>query len=83
MKIEVTQADIDQGETCSTSDCPVALAIIRAVGKELYISVKNERVYISPKFYPLPQEVQDFIGSFDGGPGCLPCRPFSFDLAYP
>jgi hypothetical protein len=32
VEVEVTQEDIDHGSPCSSGDCPVALALLRALG---------------------------------------------------
>lgn len=78
MNIEVTQADIDEGDACNCRECPVALAIARAVGVE--VRVEYLRVFIKEKIIHLPEQAVDFIDDFDSE---RPVKPFSFDLAYP
>ena len=81
IKVSVTKEDIENGKAQKCSECPVALAIARALGIErvtvtgavLYSTDPNKRdVYAC-----LPPEVRRFIDRFDDG---LKCEPSTFTL---
>lgn len=83
LHVSVTAEDIRQGRPSAVSDCPVALALRRALeeagmkpwagvcpGHFHWPSHENE--------VPWPDErVQKFINSFDAG---QPVEPFEFDV---
>lgn len=92
-EIEVTQHFIDTGTRQSCSFCPVALAIIAALGLD------NLKILVNPNhvgFYPknnndpnsryakiaLPPEVYSWIMNFDGYE-YTKCEPFKFILSIP
>lgn len=78
--IEVTQEDIDEGISFLCDACPVALAMRRAMGKEIFISpdawglTRNSN---DPTDQPLPSEAKHFILDFDSG---APVKPFTFTI---
>jgi hypothetical protein len=77
MTINVTQADIDQGAPDCVDNCPIALAIIRAVGHP-YVAVDRLHAKVSGREYRLPVTAQCFILDFDAGDSVA---PFTFYLA--
>lgn len=84
MKINVTKADIRNGEIGSFSSCPVGLAIRRAtkqkfvkVGREYISFGKNTQSNIDYKTYKTPNKVARFIATFDAEDKV---KPFSFTL---
>ncbi len=87
MKIQVTQKDIDDGNRCSTTGCPVALAIERNVNAQ-YVSVGTTSVRIQKSVtesfrIPLQQYVGDWIRKFDSRlNNRQEIEPFEFELMY-
>jgi hypothetical protein len=76
-QIEVTQADIDAGDSVSCWSCPLALAATRAFGCTALagtrdIAVRTHRSYVH---YSLPAEARDFVVRFDRGE---PVSPMTF-----
>lgn len=94
-KIDVTKEDIENGIRCSTSCCPIALAINRVLGLKSewrYITVSEEGepatgdeiVIIQFDMYGIQecsneQEITDFILKFDTEEYV---QPFSFTLEW-
>lgn len=76
MKITITEEDIKKGKHRSCSSCPTALALQRTLGHKR-VSVLCTKVRVNTDWYPLPNEVQDFIIRFEKE---LPVEPFSFEL---
>jgi hypothetical protein len=81
--VHVTQDDIRDGQAGVCRECPVALAIKRALpGIDVHVSY--ERVSLGgPRRQELlctPDAVQEFIGRFDSA---LPVEPFGFTLDIP
>ena len=83
LKINVTAKDIENGQKCSASCCPIALSLKRkglfnssvgSVGTTttsfIYEEIEYHRV-------PLPLTARQFIHAFDDG---IPVKPFSFTL---
>jgi hypothetical protein len=77
--VQVTQADIDEGDPRTTQECPVAKALMRVIADCLWVSVtwqnciwkvKNGAVYRAE----LPQSAVPFINRFFCGEG----QPFCF-----
>jgi hypothetical protein len=74
--INVTQEDIDEGKPVVCNECPVALAIARALpGCEIH--VLGTIVIVNGMYYQLPDECLDFVTRFDDGKSV---SPFSFTL---
>jgi hypothetical protein len=69
--VEVTQEDIDKGERKNCFECPLALAIHRASGKQVQVGTK--RVYMSDSSGTtvgsalLPKAARDIIRAVDTG----------------
>ncbi len=83
MKITVTQNDINSGYRYSCNQCPVALAIKRAMGRTpivgcFRVTFEDEagRVPYEPA-YELPFDVREAIQHFDNG---AQIDPFEFEL---
>ena len=88
MKIDVTQQDIDQGVRCEYRNCPIALALMRELGR--YVSVVSDQWYddgpleqpfenYSNHGLPLPEAAQQFVKAFDHSEAV---EPFSFEIEY-
>lgn len=77
--VNVTQEDIDKGKKGSCSQCPVALAGIRSVGKSFYVG-PTMFAFRFNWIAELPKCVVDFIERFDSG---QPVQPFTFDIEIP
>jgi hypothetical protein len=76
MKIEVTQSDIDNGLSCDSQYCPIALAVRRAG----FTNVNVDESVISVgdgRLFEHDNERFDFLIHFDRN---LEVEPFSFDL---
>ena len=92
--VEVTAADIREGDPRDCFVCPVALAIQRAI-PDYHISVMNKYIRIgklastfsfrTTTSITAPESVQEFVKNFDSPYG-LPAKakavPFSFELEY-
>lgn len=78
MLIEVTADDIRQGCRNSCSNCPVALAITRAVGQKAFIGSHTWR--ISDAKHILPHNAIMFIHDYDQ---FRPVMPTTFEIAIP
>lgn len=81
--VDVTAGDIARGTPGSGCQCPVALAVERALpGFNLYVG--PEVAYLgfdqTGKTLSLPDEARAFIARFDLG---LLVEPFTFDLTVP
>jgi len=81
--IYVTDDDIRDGDPANCSECPIALAISRAV-PNVAVHVFDDSIIIMPfadgesNFtLTLPVNACNFIHYFDNG---LPVQPFSFQL---
>lgn len=77
MIIEVTESDIEHGQREVCRDCPVALALSRALGKPVHVFPRCAYYDNGEEWINLPQEVTAFIVRFDGR---LPVSPFSFEV---
>jgi hypothetical protein len=77
MKIVVTQEHIDRGIREECRACPIALAIMEALGWTDGVKVENDLVFVANAEYPLPTEAQVFVFNFDNG---LEVIPFEFEL---
>tara|TARA_R100000656_G_scaffold104176_1_gene75951 strand:- start:17163 stop:17447 length:285 start_codon:yes stop_codon:yes gene_type:complete len=78
--VQVTEADIAEATPYTVDQCPVALAVCRALGAErTQVSTGRITVYHGEdrRAWTTPHEVRDFINRFDRR---LPVRPFSFPL---
>lgn len=81
LKINVTQACIDDGIPCDTAFCPIALAVkkVQADGLKTYNAyVSFSHCIIEDKMFSLPLVAERFIHDFDGH---CPVKPFSFELS--
>ena len=80
MRIDVTDADILNGEAADCERCPIALAISRVVPPLAIVRVQPGFAYINDWEFRLPPEANDFITQYDEpGHDGLP-SPFSFNL---
>lgn len=80
MKFNVTQKDIDKGILSNVSNCPIALAVIRATGVVGYrVLVTGGSITIGGTDYKAPASVNSFVGKFDAY-GPVGSKPFSFSL---
>lgn len=75
MKISVTQDDIDKGVARRCTECPVALAATRHVGKPVFVGPNY--ILSEPLEWDTPSAVKEFIAAFDNG---QPVKPFEFEL---
>lgn len=89
--LQVTQDDIDRGCKNDGWSCPVALAVLRTLGRRYYVTSiailndapdwsKDHRGQNSDRVAWVPRKVADFVCAFDEG---APVEPFSvaFDVA--
>lgn len=77
IKIEVTHADIQNGKPQNCYDCPIALAVKRALpGRE--IEVHTAHISIDDGHASLPKEAMDWIENYDKPDGSV--MPFSFEI---
>lgn len=79
MIVKVTKADIRNGCPCSSSDCPIALAIWRQAKKKRIgvVRVRSRVVYINHQQIGLPDSAVHFMRHFDARD---PVEPFEFYL---
>lgn len=82
MIISVTEDDIKNGRRNQCSDCPIALALFRALGWEIginrnYIKISQWYAKIGFVSYLLPKEASIFVCDFDSKKEVL---PFEFNL---
>lgn len=74
--VEVTQADLDNGERKLCRSCPVALALQRATGTAWYVEYSGATICRGgERRVDFPLTVAEFIRDFDDG---APVQPFSF-----
>jgi hypothetical protein len=78
--IEVTAEDINKGFKQSCSNCPVALAMTRALGYDVTVGATTWRYADSSVRSSLPKTTQDFIALFDQGEPVTPHSFFVEDL---
>ena len=79
MRIEVTQADIDNRRLNCIQNCPVAIAIRRKCPDLLYVGIEKAHFGRGIEV-KLPLEAAIFVDSNDSNE---PVSPFSFDLEVP
>ena len=79
-RIDVTYDDIQHGKQRSCFDCPVALAMTRAVGCRT--TVGRSSFTLEPRWWgaALPEEAASFVDRYDGG---VPVEPFTFHVEIP
>lgn len=80
MRIEVTQGDIDTGCRKTSQNCPIAIAVSRAVGKRVGVSENLVSIYFNggvSQVCKLPSEATKFITRYDAG---YRPAPFGFEL---
>lgn len=79
--VSVTQDDIDMGETHSCLNCPIALAMKRALPLDATF-VHVRATYVSTDWHnaPLPACAVEFIKKFDFGRAKV--EPFEFNLTF-
>jgi hypothetical protein len=90
--VQVTQEDIADGERYACCECPVALALKRATGREWFVtgvflnllkpgqSFTDSGVAAVELTLDTPQEVKTFIHAFDEND---PVKPFTFEIETP
>jgi hypothetical protein len=79
IQIQVTQEDIDRGVRCTCENCPLALAMTRALAQDVVVVI-GEYFFISEAdkdAKPLPRVAEMFRSAFDAG---FPVQPFEFEL---
>ncbi len=82
-EISVTAEDIARGKRGSCGECPIALAVARALGKATDVKVTCVFAYIrhnlrdATTVYALPGKATRFIDAFDDGE---PVEPFTFTM---
>ena len=74
-KIEVTQADIDEGSSGEPESCPIALAAQRTMNKP--VSVYRKTMGTGRLRWPLPKAAIEFVDRYDAG---AYVEPFSFEV---
>lgn len=74
--ISVKEHHILCGERMNCFACPVALAILEAVGKK-YVQVTSKYITVGNDQQLTPKSVSDFMYNFDAR---VAVQPFSFDL---
>lgn len=78
--ISITEADITDGMRGSKTDCAVARAAIRALGRA--VMVESSSMRFADQLVDLPPTAILFIQTFDG-PDRKKAKPFSFDIQVP
>lgn len=79
MLIEVKQKHIDEGAKGSCSRCPIALALLDAGHRDVWIGNITLYTSVRKETYLPPKAIQ-WINNFDDG---LPVLPFSFEIELP
>jgi hypothetical protein len=77
VRINVTQADIDEGVRCDSFSCPIARAAQRVLGLEVSVtprSIKDHGTFLLGK---LPPRAAAFVHNFDLS---NPVKPFAFSV---
>ena len=75
--IKVTADDIANGKRMDIYNCPVAKAISRRLGQEVFAGTEEYVTVEGNRVYNLPEKARGFIDSFDG---CEDVSPFTFRL---
>jgi hypothetical protein len=78
MKIEVTEANIKNGEPRDCTRCAIALAVKRANHWKYAVEVNGDQVVIGGRVWRLPEKAIEFIDRFDRG---MDVSPNSFNLS--
>lgn len=90
--VKVTQKDIDKGCAFEANNCPIALALQRALGwrHKLFgrsvrvtrrvATITNPRKWESLYEAALPHEASTFVYNFDHKYGSV--KPFTFELTF-
>ena len=84
LQVNVTQEDINRGKICMPMNCPVALAVTRAVpNKEVVVSSFKVTTHTDDpndiEIAELPEEATAFILAFDNKKSVT---PFSFTVEF-
>lgn len=80
LRIEVTQQDIEHGQWQDCEECPIALAVTRAVGFTVEVGTNIKAAKPGDRRNTdLPEECVQFIHAFDARE---PVKPFVFWLPY-
>ena len=77
MQVEVTADDISRGELGDGGRCPVALALQRRLGADLFVDGFEVYKTLSGGRARLPEEARLFAKAFDAGEEV---EPFEFEL---
>lgn len=64
--VEMSQLDIARGLQCRLGDCPIALAIRRALPACRAVSIIGPSAWIDHTEYRMPWNAQEFVSRFDG-----------------
>ena len=75
-RIDVKQCDISRGVPTSACDCPIALAIKRALRCK-HVGVTGTYIAINDKMVRQTKKVAKFVYDFDS---YKPVKPFSFTV---
>ena len=79
--VKVTMEDISNGKRCTSTRCPVSIAISNTIGVPIGVGIKEwGRSGRGGGSYPLPKSAIDFIRQFDMED--FPYKPFSFYISY-
>lgn len=93
IKIQVTQEDINKGISGNCTECPIALAVLRALPHFQMVRVGHDMIHCwvfaedkekgrwhynaGNRTYDIPREAQDFIRDYDRD---RPVEPFEFEI---
>jgi len=83
MQVTITRRHITNGMPCHAEKCPIALALLEALGTSRYVSVGTDSYAVSlvdsgTHTYRLTKRAASFIGRFDRSRGAV--RPCTMEL---
>lgn len=80
--VNVTKNDIEKGACKDASGCALAIAISRAIGKEVRVHTKKAwwSAGCSSFYAPLPDSAAEFYRAFDRRDSV---HPFTFEIEIP
>lgn len=78
VRVDVTEGDIQRGWRLDCQECPIALAVSRAVGQPAHVDHLVVVLLDSQESVNLPLDVRDRMLKYDAGE---PMQPFSFELS--
>ena len=81
VKVRVTKADIRAGKQCNATECPLALAMHRALGERAVVGLCEWNRFMRDETFLLPDAACEFRRNFDNAePGV---KPFAFIVEIP